>query len=157
MIIMRVTSTGIKDGHWENKFGKFGREFMGDVPAMSVPFAIHNPPENTKSFAVALIDDDAVAVTGHPWIHWLVANLDYDNVDENESQEDNSFVQGKNSWGDNYYGGMVPPNAPHRYDLHIYALDSKLPLNAGFTHENLKKAMEGHILDSYTLSAMYHN
>lgn len=154
---MRVTSTAIKDGQWARKYGKFGKEFIGNMPALSIPFAIHNPPKGTKSYAVALIDDDAVAVTGHPWIHWLLADFNYENISENESQEDNAFIQGKNSWGVNSYGGMVPPNAPHRYDLHIYALDSELPLAEGFTHEELKKAMEGHILDSYKLSAMYPN
>ena len=52
---------------------------------------------------------------------------------------------------------MTPPDRPHRYDLHIYALDDNLPLKEGFTHQELKKAMDGHILDSYTLSAMYRN
>lgn len=154
---MRVTSIAIKDGMWERKYGKFGRDFIDDVPVLSIPFAIHNQPPKTKSFAVALIDDDAVAVAGHPWTHWLIANLKYENVGENESQQDNAFVQGKNSWGVDYYGGMAPPNAPHQYDLHIYALDSELSLKGGFTLEDLKKAMEGHILDSYKLSAMYSN
>lgn len=154
---MRVTSIGIQDGHWEKKFGKYGREFADNVPALSVPFAVHNPPEGTKSYALALIDEDAVEVVGHPWIHWLAANIDYANIGENESRESNAFIQGRNSWGQDFYGGMTPPDRPHRYDLHIYALDDNLPLKEGFTHQELKKAMDGHILDSYTLSAMYRN
>lgn len=154
---MKVTSTAIKGGMWERKYGKFGKEFIDYVPVLSIPFAIHNPPQKIKSFAAALIDDDAVAVCGHPWIHWLIANLKHENVGENESQYNETFVQGKNSWGVDYYGGMAPPNAPHRYDMHVYALDIELVLNTGFTHEDLKKAMKGHILESYTLSAMYSN
>lgn len=154
---MRVTSTGIKDGYWERKYGKFGKDIINGIPALSVPFAIHNPPEKTISYAVVLKDNDAFAVAGYPWIHWLIANLNYENVAENESRSTNAFLQGRNSWGDNYYGGMAPPNAPHRYDLHVYALDVELPLEEGFTEDDLYKAMEGHVLHEYTLSGMYNN
>lgn len=154
---MRVTSTGIQDGHWELKYGKHGKDFIDGVPALSVPFAIHNRPEQTKSYAIILKDDDAVKVVGFPWIHWLVANLGYDNVAEGESRSDNDFIQGKNSWGFNYYGGMMPPDRPHRYDLHVYALDAPLPLAEGFDETELRAAMKGHILEEYTLSAMYRN
>ena len=152
---MRVTSTGIQDGHWEKKYGKYGRDFIDGIPALSIPFAIHNPPQGTKSFAAVLIDYDAEKVAGHPWVHWLVANLGYDNVGAGESRSANAFIQGQNSWGQNYYGGMTPPDAPHQYELHIYALDEDLPLAAGFTYPELKKAMEGHILGSYTLSLIH--
>lgn len=154
---MRVTSDGIKDGHWEKKFGKYGKDFVDGVSALSVPFAIHHPPENTVAFAVMLKDNDAVAVAGHPWIHWLVANLEHENVAEDESRNNPNLLQGQNSWGFNYYGGMEPPNAPHRYDLHVYALDRELDLDLGFNEQEMETAMAGHILDSYILSAMYHN
>ena len=154
---MKVTSTGIQNGHWEKKYGKYGKDFVDGVPSLSVPFAIHNPPEGTKSFAAVLIDFDAVKVAGHPWVHWLIAHLNYENVAEGESRADNAFIQGKNSWGSNYYGGMMPPDAPHSYELHIYALDAVPDLQPGFTHEALKKAMDGHILNAYKLTAMYRN
>lgn len=154
---MKVTSTGIQDGHWEKKYGKYGTDFIDGVASLSVPFAIHNPPQATKSFAVVLIDYDAVKVAGYPWVHWLIANLNYENVAEGESRSDNAFVQGRNSWGSNYYGGMMPPDAPHNYELHVFALDSELPLQEGFSHQDLKKAMDGHILNAYKLSAMYRN
>lgn len=154
---MRVTSTGIEDGHWKLKYGKYGKDFIDDIPALSVPFAIHNPPQGTKSYAVLLIDNDATAVVGHPWIHWLVSSLNYENVSENESRSSNSFVQGVNSWGINYYGGMTPPDRPHRYDLRIYALDKELTLEEGFTYDALRKEIHGHILQEFTLSAMYKN
>lgn len=154
---MRVTSTGIKEGHWEKKFGKHGHDFIDGIPALSVPFAIHHPPERTKSFALILKDNDAVAVAGFPWIHWLAANIEHENVAEDESRTTHDFVQGRNSWGINFYGGMTPPDKPHRYDLHIYALDKILDLQDGFGEEDLEKAMAGHIHDSYILSAMYEN
>lgn len=155
---MRVTSTGIKDGQWEKQYGKYGKDFVEGVPSLSVPFAIHNPPEKTVSYAVILKDDDAVAVAGHPWIHWLVSGLDYENVTAGESRsETNAFIQGQNSWGQDYYGGMAPPNAPHRYDLHIYALDFNPELRSGYTYDELHKTIKGHVIEEYTLSAVYPN
>lgn len=154
---MRVTSTGIKEGRWEKKYGKYGKDFIDNIPSLSIPFAIQNPPEGTKSYAVVLRDNDAVAVSGKPWIHWLIANLGYENVAEGESRSENAFLQGRNSWGFNYYGGMTPPDAPHKYDLHVYALNRELPLHSGFGILELEETMQGHILESYILSAVYDN
>lgn len=154
---MRVTSSGIKDDFWKNKYGKHGKDFIDGVPALSVPFAIHNPPAETVSYAVMLIDNDSVRSVGHPWIHWLVADLGYENVAENESRSDNAFVQGRNSWGFDYYGGMSPHDGTHKYDLHVYALDKKLDLNPGFDASELQDAMHGHVLERATVSARYGN
>lgn len=154
---MRITSSGIKDKFWKNKYGKYGKDFIGGVPSLSVPFAIHHPPESTQSYAVMLIDNDSVRTAGHPWIHWLIANLGYENVGENESRSANVFTQGKNSWGFNFYGGMSPHDAPHRYHLHVYALDERLNLPEGFTAPELQDAMRGHVLKRASVSAMYNN
>ena len=47
------------------------------------------------------------------------------------------------------------PNTTHRYDLHVYALDTTLELQQGFSIEDLYRAMGEHILDSFTLSGKY--
>ena len=60
-------------------------------------------------------------------------------LEENASQTATDFVQGLNSWvslqGGRQspqlsarYGGMAPPNEPHTYELHVYALDTLLDL-----------------------------
>ena len=55
------------------------------------------------------------------------------------------------------YGGMAPPNAPHVYQLHVYALDTLLNLKQGFTVNELKAAMNGHIMDQAVLKGTYTN
>ena len=113
-------------------------------------------------------DKDAVPVCGFSWIHWLVANLTRDELLAGESQTATDFIQGVNSWisiqGDNqsieassYYGGMAPPNAPHLYETHVYALDTLLDLKPGFYMNELYRAMDGHILDCFTLKGEYSN
>ena len=101
-------------------------------------------------------------------MHWLAANITRRKIEENESQIATDFVQGVNSWISiqggqqskelsSFYGGMAPPNEPHLYELHVYALDTMLDLNNGFMLNDLFHAMEGHILDQYTLKGEYRN
>ena len=154
---MKVTSTGIQGNFWKRKYGKFGKDFIDAIPSLSVPFAIHNPPQDTQAYAIMLIDNDAIRNMGHSWIHWLVSDLEYENVAENESRSNHVFVQGQNSWGFNYYGGMAPHDAPHQYDLYVYALDQKLGLKDGFTASELHDLMYDKILERAIISAMYSN
>ena len=166
---MYVTSRGLDaQGFWQDQYGKRGTQFGKDrMPSYSLPFQIHEAPEGTKSFAVVFEDKDAVPVCGFVWIHWLVANLTQSGLDENESIAPKThFVQGVNSWYGgheltteeaSFYGGMAPPNAPHCYELIVYALDETLPLEKGFFYNELHHAMEGHILATAVLKGMYRN
>lgn len=166
---MIVTSKGIQNGRIDLKYGKHGSHFIDDMPTYSIPLDIQNPPENTQSFAIFLEDKDAIPVSRFAWIHWLVANLTQPTLEENASSQPNGrFVQGVNSWaspllGDSHlydieaarYGGMAPPDQPHTYDIHVYALDTKLNLKDGFFGNELCKAMQGHILAESILSGTY--
>ncbi len=165
---MTVTSSGIINGVIEDKYGKHGSQFNEHgMPTYSLPLKIQNAPQGTISYAVVLEDKDAFPVSGgFSWIHWTVANLTRDELKENESQSATDFVQGLNSWmsiqGGNqskalssYYGGMAPPNEPHIYEVHIYALDCMLELENGFYYNDLYKKMDGHILAQTTIKGEY--
>lgn len=154
---MKITSSGIKEGQIDLVYGQFGEDFIGDMPSRSLPFAIHEVPTGTKSFALILDDKDARPVAGFVWIHWLAANIKETDIPAGVSGNRPGFVEGKNSWGMNQYGGMAPPNAPHRYDLRVFALDTELPLKDGFSEEALLQAMKGHVLAEASLDGMYPN
>lgn len=167
---MIVTSKGIVNGEIEKKYGKYGDQFNENgIPTYSLPFKIENTPEDTKSYAIVLEDKDAFPVSGgFSWIHWTAANITRTEIMENESQTATDFVQGLNSWtstqGGNqskelssFYGGMAPPDAPHLYEIHVYALDIMLNLENGFLYNDMYKQMDGHILDQYTLKGTYSN
>ncbi|WP_225550245.1 YbhB/YbcL family Raf kinase inhibitor-like protein [Enterococcus sp. S22(2020)] len=168
---MTVTSIGLKDGIWEDRFGAKGTQINENgIPNYSIPFKIEDAPEETKSYALVLEDMDAYEVTnGIIWIHWVAANITSTSLKENASvKESGQFIQGINSWMtleggqqnqklSSFYGGMAPPNKPHRYDLHVYALDSLLTLKNGFYLNQLYEEMDGHILSEYTLSGEYKN
>ena len=167
---MIVTSNGIVNGEIEKKYGKYGDQFNENgIPTYSLPLKIENAPEDAKSYAIVLEDKDAFPVSGgFSWIHWTAANITRTELMENESQTAADFVQGVNSWtsmqGGNqskelssFYGGMAPPDAPHLYEIHIYALDTMLNLENGFLYNDLYKQMDGHILDQFTLKGTYSN
>ncbi|MDU1069681.1 YbhB/YbcL family Raf kinase inhibitor-like protein [Clostridium sp.] len=167
---MVVTSTGIIDGVIRDKYGSRGEHFNENgIPTLSIPFKIENAPANSVSFALVLEDKDAYPVTGgFTWIHWLAANIKRSELKENESQNAKDFLQGINSWtsvqGNNqskelscYYGGMTPPDKPHLYELHVFALDKLLDLQNGFLLNELYHEMEGHVLEKFTLKGVYYN
>ncbi len=167
---MLVTSAGIDaNGIIMDKFGKRGEKNAHGMPIFSLPLNIENAPEGTVSYAIMLEDKDAYPVSGgFSWVHWTVANLTRQELLENESQTATDFVQGVNSWtsmqggqqsaeASSFYGGMAPPDAPHTYEIHVYALDTMLDLKNGFYMNNLYKAMDGHILEAVTIKGIYNN
>ncbi|MEG0323877.1 MAG: YbhB/YbcL family Raf kinase inhibitor-like protein [Raoultibacter sp.] len=165
---MLVVSSGIQDGYFADEYGKRGTEQnVNGMPTRSIPFSISDAPVETKSFAIVLEDKDAYPVSGgFVWIHWLAANIKRMDVAAGESQTATDFVQGVNSWTSiqggqqsaelsTFYGGMCPPDAPHLYELQVYALDCVLDLENGFLLNELFHAMDGHILEHATLKALY--
>lgn len=167
---MRVVSSAIVDGVIQDPYGKRGVQFNEQgIPTRSLPFEILDAPPGTKSFAIILEDKDAIPVTkGFPWIHWTACNIRKPHVEENASQSSTDFVQGLNSWpsiqgGEQdpdcscCYGGMSPPDRPHIYELHVFALDTLLPLENGYWVNELWHAMDGHIIESCTVKGRYDN
>lgn len=167
---MNVTSSGIINGVIGAQYGKRGMQFNeNNIPTYSLPFKVENAPKGTVSLAIVLEDKDAYPVTGgFVWIHWLAANITRLEIHENESQTAKDFVQGRNSWTSiqggeqsvelsSYYGGMTPPDRPHVYELHVYALDEMLDIKQGFGLNELYRAMDEHILEQYTLKGIYEN
>ncbi|MEG1719642.1 MAG: YbhB/YbcL family Raf kinase inhibitor-like protein [Clostridia bacterium] len=165
---MKVTSSGLTNGVFDDKYGKRGSQFSENgIPTLSIPFKITEVPSKTISFAIVLEDKDAYPISGgFAWIHWLAANIRRTEIFENESQNAKDFIQGANSWTSHqggeqsvvlssFYGGMCPPDAPHLYELHVYALDCLLDLESGFLFNELHHKMDGHILGSYTLKGLY--
>lgn len=103
---------------------------------------IEEIPEGAKS--LVLIMDDPDAPRGL-WVHWVVWNIPIvSKIDENSVPE--GAVQGLNDFNKYEYGGPCPPSGTHRYFFKVYALDTKLDLDAESRKEDVEKAMQGHIL-----------
>ena len=165
---MQINTGAIINGEFADRFGKRGSQFSPNgMPTYSIPFDISDAPAGTQSYAVVLDDKDAVTAAGFVWIHWLIADLTATSVPENDSIAAQGYTQGANSWASvlgelsiaeaSAYGGMTPPNCPHRYDLTVYALDTQLNLPQGFRYNDLHYAMQGHILATASVTGTYSN
>ena len=135
--------------------GTIPSKFTCDGENVSPLLEIREVPQGTKSFV--LIMDDPDATRGVTWDHWLLFNIDLKTQYISEDSLPFGALQGKNSWGNNRYGGPCPPRGsrPHHYTFKFYALDSALDLKEGATKAELEKAMEGHVLDQTTLIGLY--
>lgn len=113
------------------------------------PIEVSDLPENTKSLALIVEDPDAPRGIYDHWIVW--------NIPPNEAIRENSRpgISGKNSFGNDGYGGPCPPSGSHRYFFKVYALDTDLSIEAGSDKRTLQEAMKDHILGSGELMGQY--
>ncbi len=155
---MEVRSRDIVDGEIWPQYGMFGGQIEDDVPTLSFPISIKYAPENTVCYAIKMTDPDSVPLCGYEWFHWTVVNLKENELPENASiTMAADMVQGKNDFGKIGYGGPTPPDKPHTYVITVYALDSLVQLENGFTKEQFAEAIEGHILAEASMEGKYSN
>jgi Raf kinase inhibitor-like YbhB/YbcL family protein len=143
---------------------------------VSPPLEWGDPPEGTQSFALMVLSDPQPDGGGN-WVQWILYNIpagartlpegltpDVDGRLPDGSQHH------QNSWGELRYGGPNPPHVlTYRYYFAIYALDTKLDLEAveaaareegtlpwiGASKEVFLRAVEGHILAHGELVGKY--
>jgi len=117
---------------------------------ISPQFEWENAPQNTKSFALIMVDPHPIA---RNWVHWAVIDIPPDM----HSMEEGWSLPGKsttreliNSYGFRGYGGPQPPKntGKHPNVTTVYALDcAKLKIKDNPSYEELIRAIEPHILD----------
>ncbi len=165
---MKVTSAGIINGKIQDKYGKRGtQKNAAGIPTYSLPLKFEDAPAGTVTYAFIMEDRDAVPVCGYSWIHWCAANIRRTELLENESITATDYVQGTSSDSGaiakidrglvSTYTGMAPPDKPHTYTIHVFALDTALPLERGFYMNELYHAMDGHVLAYAKLEGVYDN
>lgn len=121
-----------------------------DGEDLSPPLDIEGIPEDAVSLAIVMDDPDA---PGGTWDHWVVYDIDItDSIPQGVS---GLGTDGFNSWQRAGYGGPCPPSGIHRYFTTIYALDTRLGLAPGATSDELRAAMDGHILATGELMGTY--
>lgn len=162
-------SVNTENGFMPAKYSKYAEEKFKykENPIVSFPIEIEDAPINTKSFALSLIDYDAVPVCGFPWIHWVACDVPgtVNNIPENISRDKIfNIIQGKNSFCTSFiegtdikltegYVGPTPPDKDHNYTLEVYALDcDTLFLENGFYLNELYNKMKNHMLDKTSIT-----
>ena len=126
---------------------------------ISVPLSWKNIPSGTKSLALSMVDPHPVAQN---WVHWLAINIPANVVSIEEGASKKKMPSGtvelNDSSGNIGYGGPQPPKGTgdHPYVFTLYALNvEKLNLGANVSLSVFKKALEGKILGSATLTGKY--
>ena len=154
--VMEITSSAFKDQ------GKIPIQFV--MPGaggenISIPISWKNPPSGTKSFVLSIVDPHPVAQN---WVHWLVINIPKEviSIEEGASKKKmpTGSVELKNSFGDIGYGGPQPPKGTgdHPYVVTLYALNvEKLEIGVSTSLSVFKKAIEGKVIESASITGMY--
>ena len=126
---------------------------------ISIPISWKNVPAGTKSFALSIVDPHPVAQN---WVHWLMINIpkEVNSIDEGASRKKipSGSIELKNSFGDIGYGGPQPPKGTgdHPYVVTLYALNvEKLELGVNTSLSAFKKAIEGKVIESASITGLY--
>jgi Raf kinase inhibitor-like YbhB/YbcL family protein len=134
------------------------KQYTCDGADVSPALSWTEAPSGTQSFALIADDPDAPAGT---WTHWVIWDIPAqasglsEGVPKKDMLDDGSR-QGKNDFKRIGYGGPCPPaGKPHRYFFKLYALGSKLQLNAGASKSELERAISGHVLAETKLTGKY--
>jgi hypothetical protein len=143
-----------------NDFGSnqaIPKQFTADGRDMSPSISWSGAPQGTKSFALICHDPDA---PNGNWVHWIVYNMPGTTTNlpqgAGSPTASASFKQGTNSFRKEGWGGPSPPHGkPHRYVFDVYALDTVLGDLRSPRDDQLKAAMNGHVLAVGQLMGVY--
>jgi len=140
---MQLTSTAFDDG------GAIPSQYTGVGVDVSPALSWTGAPAGTKAFAVICHDPDAPLVTPggtYGFVHWVLYNIPGSISGIGEGSGD--FTNGKNDFGNEAYGGPMPPegHGKHQYYFWVLALDEEIELEAGLTMWQLLARVEANLI-----------
>ena len=149
---MQLTSTAFENG------GSIPLKHTGEGEDSSPALSWSDAPEGTRAFAVICHDPDAPLVTPagtYGFVHWVLYNIPGSTTGLAES--DTGFTNGKNDFGNESYGGPMPPNGHgiHQYYYWILALKEPVDLEAGLTMWQLLERIEPNLIGMNRLVGTY--
>ncbi len=128
---------------------KIPPKYTCDGKNVNPPLRIEGIPKEAKSLVLIIEDPDAQSGL---WIHWVVWNIPPTGIiNENSIPGQEGLTTSKR----HAYGGPCPPFGTHRYFFKIYALDTKLDLNANSGKQDVEKVVQKHILAKGELVGLY--
>ena len=127
---------------------------------ISPVFSWTDPPLNTKSFALSLVDPHPIA---KKWVHWFLINIPFRDrkIPEGASGTD-SLPRGSmelyNTSEEPGYGGPAPPpgSGAHPYVATLFALNVEgLKLGKAATLREFQNSLEGKVIEEATLTGYF--
>lgn len=147
----KMKQLSIRSSAFQNR-GKIPSKYTCDGEDINPPLIFENIPDEARSLTLIVEDPDA---PGKTWLHWVVFNISADTTHINEDSVPQHAVEAMTDFGHIGYGGPCPPQGVHRYHFKLYALDTMLDLTEDVTLEEIRQAMEHHILDEAELVGLY--
>jgi Raf kinase inhibitor-like YbhB/YbcL family protein len=109
------------------------------------------PPAGTVELALVVDDPDA---PGGSFVHWVVAGLPPEQTSLEPGSREGE--QGANDAGGTGWTGPCPPEGEtHGYVFTLYALDAATGFEAGGSADDLREAIDGHVLAEASLTAPF--
>jgi hypothetical protein len=133
-----------------------------DGEGVSPPLAISGVPDGTESLVLLMDDPDIPEVVKadrgiEKFDHWVLYNIPPETTEIPEGASAGS--DGLSSRGEPGYVPSCPPPqyepAEHRYFFRLYALDATINFVKAPTLDEVRAAIEGHILEEATLVGRY--
>jgi Raf kinase inhibitor-like YbhB/YbcL family protein len=137
--------------------GAIPAKHTGEGEDVSPELSWAGAPEGAKSFAVVCHDPDAPLVTpGHyGYVHWVLYNIPGSVTQLAEGTGE--YTPGKNDFGNENYGGPMPPpgHGVHQYYFWVLALDAELDLPGGIGLWDLLERIEPNVIAMNRLVGTY--
>lgn len=124
-----------------------------DGNGASPELQFHGVPPAAKSLVLIVVDPDvprAIKPDGR-YLHWALWDLPPDTTMVPGGQG----RRGLNEAGRGTYIAACPPNGEHRYVFRLFALDTMLGNARISTEADLRRGMEGHVLEQAELVGRY--
>lgn len=148
---LALTSPAFRSG------GAIPKRHTGEAEDVSPALSWSNVPDGTKAFAVICHDPDAPLIKNdkYGFVHWVLYDIPGSVTALEEGT--NEFTRGRNDFGNEGYGGPMPPpgHGVHQYYFWILALDAALDLEPGLDQWQLLERVEPHVLGMNRLVGTY--
>jgi Raf kinase inhibitor-like YbhB/YbcL family protein len=144
---LRITSPGFE----QNAVMPPGPTCDGNGASPELQF--HGVPAAAKSLVLIVVDPDvprAIKSDGR-YLHWALWDLPPDTTNLAGGQG----RKGLNESGRGTYIAACPPNGEHRYVFQLFALDTTLGHASIASEADLRRGMEGHVLEQAELVGRY--
>ncbi|PAK21546.1 hypothetical protein CJJ23_01170 [Mycoplasmopsis agassizii] len=169
---LNISSSSIENGYWKPEaIAEYLHELYPNSEGKS-PHLKWDKVDSAKAYAVLINDWEAANVIGTPFLHWLVANVETNELELNSSKLNPNLEQGFNSLASSKltritdkekakkealkhanYTGPGAPDKSHNYEISVYALSEKLDLPKPFYYADLHQAMHGKVIAWDSVSA----
>lgn len=129
------------------------RKFSCDGDDVSPPLEWTDAPDDTAAMALIVDDPDA-----RDFVHWVMFDMtgsQSGGLTEGISASPDAPPQGVNGFRKVGWGGPCPPSGTHRYRFTLYALDQALGIADTPSADEVRAAMQGHVLADAELEATY--